>query len=837
MRQKLIRICILLTLITVSLDTHASFETKIDGVTYYLNEIYGTDTGTATAVSYDGSSTDLTLPESISGNYGGKNYTFVLTTIGERAFFNNSDLKSITFPETILEIGEYAFYGCTGLKVLTLPASITEIGDDAFSNCSGLHMVVLNHSVNAPIIGRDTFSGVKALLDLRSFSETPSFWDNSGIWGDGYFYKVCDEGSCGENISWCYGESGNEFYFREGYLRMTGIGDMPDYDWDDQPWHEHWSELRTLVIEEGITTIGNYAFEGTNISYATLPETITSIGVRSFYCCSFFYICTPSSVPYDYAQALIIPESVTSIGDGAFEYCYNLESATFPASVTTIGDRLFSRCERLAEITVEEGNAIYDSRDNCNGIIETNNNKLIAGCQGTIIPNTVTTIDEYAFYECINLSSITIPASVTTIVGNPFKGSLISGEESILSTIIVDENNPVYDSRNNCNAIIETNSNSLIVGCNGTIVPEGVTSIGPGAFFGCKGLTTLTLPISLTSIWGNAFMYCTNLESLSIPKNVSSIGNSAFSQSNNLRFIDLSDCKQLPSITVSRSTPTNVFYNVSESTTIYLPGGKGHSDGGEKNVVIGRTCTGAVILATKPFSSPVEYDADNIIFNRSFTSDVTCTVCLPFSIAVSNVSGGTFYEFDGISDDYVVTMNEVTGNLIANTPYLFVPSAVSMNFGGSVTVSIVNDETTTSSEKGNWTFCGTYDKISWVTDADFNGATIYGFAANSYGDNVSPGDFVKVVASTDSYINPFRAYLKYTESSSGTRSIQEEMPNKLTVKLLSARNGEATDLGVTRLNSSAKERVLFDLSGRKIPSYQILPNGVYIESGKKVVIK
>lgn len=298
----------------------------------------------------------------------------------------------------------------------------------------------------------------------------------------------------------------------------------------------------------------------------------------------------------------------------------------------------------------------------------------------------------------------------------------------------------------------------------------------------------------------------------------------------------MSECKQLPSITVSRSTP-NIFDGVRESTTIYLPGGKGHSDGGEKNVVIGRTCTGAVILDMKPFSSPVEYDANNISFNRSFTSDVTCTVCLPFTIDATNVSGGTFYEFGGVSQDYVVTMNEVSGKLFANTPYLFVPSSESMSFAGSVTVSIVTDETTTTSEKGNWTFCGSYDKINWLTDADFNGATIYGFAANSYGDKVSPGDFVKVAASTDSYINPFRAYLKYTGSFSSTRSIQENLPSKLTVRLISMHNTETTDLGVMKLNSSKTDKVLIDLSGRKVPSIHNVTKGIYIENGRKVVIK
>lgn len=143
-------------------------------------------------------------------------------------------------------------------------------------------------------------------------------------------------------------------------------------------------------------------------------------------------------------------------------------------------------------------NAVYDSRDNCNAIIETSSNKLILGSRNTIIPNTVTTIGKEAFYT-INIANITIPNSVTTIETRAFSASKLTslsipssvitiGEDAFmrnpLENITVDPDNSVYDSRNNCNAVIETSSNKLIQGSRSTVIPNTVITIGKDAFFG-----------------------------------------------------------------------------------------------------------------------------------------------------------------------------------------------------------------------------------------------------------------------------------------------------------------------------------------------------------------
>ena len=193
----------------------------------------------------------------------------------------------------------------------------------------------------------------------------------------------------------------------------------------------------------------------------------------------------PASVEYN-----SVTYSVTSIGDYAFSGCSGLTSIEIPNSVTSIGKYAFSRCTGLTSIIVENGNSLYDSRNNCNAIIETATNTLIVGCKNTTIPNSVTSIGSNAFYGCSGLTSVTIPNSVTSIGSWAF----------------------YY-----C-----TGLTSLTIG-------NSVTSIGNSAFYGCSGLTSVTIPNSVTSIGGAAFYGCSGLTSVTIPNSVTSIGCGAFS--------------------------------------------------------------------------------------------------------------------------------------------------------------------------------------------------------------------------------------------------------------------------------------------------------------------
>ena len=316
---------------------------------------------------------------------------------------------------------------------------------------------------------------------------------------------------------------------------------------------------------------------------------------------------------YDDMGELAIPASVTfggttyavtGIMDAAFWECRGLTSVTIPSSITTIGIQVFSFCSGLTSIQVEAGNAVYDSRNDCNAIIETSTNTLIAGCKNTVIPNTVAFIGNDAFLGCSGLTLITIPNAVTSIGDLAFCGcsglTLITipnavtsiGDDAFygcsgLTSIQVETGNTVYDSRNDCNAIIETATNTLIAGCKNTVIPNTVITIGENAFLECSGLTSITIPNSVISIEYGAFYGCSGLTSITIPNSVIVIGTCAFGKCEGLTSVSIGasvggicdgafqGCSGLTSITI----PSSVTYighfafgDCSGLTSITIPG-------------------------------------------------------------------------------------------------------------------------------------------------------------------------------------------------------------------------------------------------------------------------
>ena len=235
-----------------------------------------------------------------------------------------------------------------------------------------------------------------------------------------------------------------------------------------------------------------------------------------------------------------------SIPTTAFHRCPNLTSVVIPKGLKSLGEyNPFANSPAMVSVRVDEGNTTYDSRDNCNAIIETATGKLVTGIQTTTIPATTTaigviafagssemtaidipdgvkSIGRQAFWDCRKLQSIHIPASVTSIDKEVFVNSWN------LAKMSVDAANPVYDSRENCNAIIETATNTLIEGCNGTVVPPSVEHIGECAFGARQMLAGITLPARLLSIGANAFWLCHSMTRVKIPASVRTIGEYAF---------------------------------------------------------------------------------------------------------------------------------------------------------------------------------------------------------------------------------------------------------------------------------------------------------------------
>ena len=276
-----------------------------------------------------------------------------------------------------------------------------------------------------------------------------------------------------------------ELTFPISQLIIKGNVDLPGQDWKAlseacRKWKFEKIDLHEMV---GLKTIPRYAFAN----------------------------CTSLT-------STVITNSVTNIGDGAFDGCTGLTSITIPNSVTTIVGGAFSGCTGLTSISVEKGTTYYDSRDNCNAIIQTKNNKLIVGCKTTVIPNSVTNIGYRAFDGCTGLTSITIPNSVTSIGIGAFDGC------TGLTSIAIP--NGVTD--------IEDRAFGGCTGLTSITIPNSVTNIGYRAFGGCTGLTSITIPNSVTSIGMGAFDGCTSLTSVVIPKGTV-IGSGAFEGCPNLK--------------------------------------------------------------------------------------------------------------------------------------------------------------------------------------------------------------------------------------------------------------------------------------------------------------
>ena len=408
--------------------------------------------------------------------------------IGPNAFNSCIDLKSVRLPNQLRTIEDYTFSNCESLTSIDIPEGVTSICNDAFANCTQLKEIVIPSSVTH-------FGG--SVFWNTGFTSLPKLPEDLTTIPNGMFYQC--------------------------------------------------TQLTSIEIPQNITRIGDTAFGRCPISEIEIPASVTYIGVAAFANCKNL-------------TKIVIPDNVTDIGFNAFWGCSNLKTVTLSKNIGGIREGSFNECTRLESIVIPNG-------------VKFIGKQAFASCSSLSsidIPETVEEIGEQAFTDCSSLTQLFIPKSVVNFKINKDDNwwqysyrSFIYGCNS-LTSLVVDKDNPVYDSRNNCNAIIETVSNTLIVGCTATMIPEGITAVGLRAFDGFQNLTSITLPRSLNIIELGAFNG-SGLHEISIPENVTSIGDYAFSNCTNLTGFNCY-AENVP------NGESNIFYNTNiKDITLRVP--------------------------------------------------------------------------------------------------------------------------------------------------------------------------------------------------------------------------------------------------------------------------
>ena len=476
--------------------------------------------------------TDITIPDSV-------------TSIGNFAFEDCSGLTSVTIPDSVTSIGNFAFDGCSKLTNVTIGNGVTDIGEAAFRNCTGLTSVDIGNGVTS--IGDSAFFGCYKLLEVYNKSGLTISPGNSDYGNIAYYAKnvyTQEEGK-----SWFTDTAdGYRFFYdgEKGYLigyygtdtELTLPLTFTTYDTTEVLEYEIYQyafynciQLTSITIGNSMISIGDSAFRNcSGLTSVTIGNNVMSIGRYAFYNCSglteIYYnaaevaALTSSSDAFYNAGisgngiTVIFGDTVKSIPDHLFyvdntSHRPNITSVTIGSSITNIGNYAFRNCTGLMSISVESGNDIYQSEGNC--LIETESKTLVLGCQNSVIPSngSVTSIGDFAFYNCNKLIRVTIPDSVTIIGSSAFEGCggltgvYITDLAIWCSTTFENASaNPLY-----CAKYLYLN-NTLITDLT---IPDIVISIKAYAFYNCSGLTSITIPDRVTSIGTLAFGGCSSL--------------------------------------------------------------------------------------------------------------------------------------------------------------------------------------------------------------------------------------------------------------------------------------------------------------------------------------
>ncbi|MDD7355261.1 MAG: leucine-rich repeat domain-containing protein [Oscillospiraceae bacterium] len=534
---------------------------------------------TVEITNYTGNDTDIVIPAELDGKK--------VTEIGSFAFDRCTSLVNVKIPDSVLKIGNYAFMRCSGLTNITLSDSVVELGNAVFCDCTGLTGIEIPCNVSK--IGDSPFSGCLNLEEIIVNQDNKNYKSSNGVLFDNdmtslIYYPTAKKGSYVIPDGVTVIESGAFFNCTE----LTNISIPDGVKTIGSSAFALCEKLSNVTLPDSVTTIGDHAFNKcsgltsinipdgvTEINYGTfyecirlknitLPDSVTTIGDWAFADCnSLKSILLPDNVTgigeYGFykcyrLKSIVIPSEVKKIGSSAFEDCESLANVTIPDGVTEIGDKAFKNCAAFTSIDVDVSNVNYSSFDGV--LFDKDMTTLItcpAGKEGEyVIPDSVTSISQDAFYECYKLTGVTIPDGVTEIPDNAFS-ECIALKNVVLSNNITKIGSSAF---NRCTAL------------SSITLPDSVTELGEYAFSECTSLSELILPNGIVNIGSGAFRHCYELKSVIIPESVETIDGSAFEYCKNLEYIDVEAGN------ASYVSVDGVLFNKDMTELVAYPGGK-----------------------------------------------------------------------------------------------------------------------------------------------------------------------------------------------------------------------------------------------------------------------
>ena len=624
-----------------------------------------------------------------------------------------------TYPVT--SIGWDAFIG-SGITSVTIPNSINYIYPRAFEDCNNLTSVIVKNET--PIsISSHTFPN-RANITLYVPADSKAAYESANYWKE-------------------FKEIVGFITFEDSNVEAICLAN----------WDTNGDGILTFSEAAAVTTIGN-VFEN-NTSITSFDElqyftSVTSLANSAFAGCSAL-------------TSIVLPNGLTSIGNEAFDSCSELASIIIPDGVTAINYATFWHCYKLATVN---------------------------------IPNGVTTIGNWAFYRC-SISSLTIPESVTSISNSAFAGC------SSLTSIEVEGGNTIYDSRNDCNAIIETATNTLLAGCANTTIPESVTSIGDNAFYERSTITSITIPDAITSIGERAFIGCSNLTSIIIPEGVTSLGYASFNECSSLTTVIIpgnvtsigerafSACNSLASVIVNIETPLTIDEYCFSTVSGYSYGKT------NATLYVHKGCKSAyeAALYWQDFKEIIEIPTVNV------GSTGFATFCSPVDMDFSSVTEIKAYIASGF--------NPSTGTLVL-TRVTEVPAGEGLY--------IVGDE-------------GSYNVPATTTDMVYSNLLKGVTTATT----ISPtdGDNTNFILANGSHGVGFYTLSAAGELAGGKAYLQLQTASVASVKAINVVfNDEET--AIKDVEQSPNVQGIYNLQGQQVNAPR---RGLYIINGKKVIIK